>query len=188
MEKRSHAGGRRESYFPPWLLVSTWDVVGPSRSHAERGAGFCPPQGQLMRMLWQCRHHGLGSSMKSVLGAPAGAVPAHCHPHPHSCQHPGLWPPAEGGGQGGRLAGLGAMAKPQSRLAPERKERRCLAQGDPQHRPALVLGGPGGQEGSTGAGLPELESGSLLTGPAPAAGRFASLGSFFFPCETSQQT
>lgn len=123
MEKRSHAGGRRESYFPCWLLVSTWDVVGPPRSHAERGAGFCPPQGQLTRMLWQCRHHGLGSSVKSVLGAPAGAVPAHRHPHPHPRQHPGPWPPAEGRGQGGRLAGLGAMAKHQSLLGPGEEGR-----------------------------------------------------------------
>ena len=85
MEKRSHAGGGRESYFPSWLLVSTWGVVGPPRSRAERGAGFRPPQGQLARTLWQCRHHGLGSSVKSVLGALAGAVPAHRYPHPHPC-------------------------------------------------------------------------------------------------------
>ena len=118
MEKRSHAGGGRESYFPSWLLVSTWGVVGPPRSRAERGAGFRPPQGQLARTLWQCRHHGLGSSVKSVLGALAGAVPAHRYPLPHPCLHPGRWPLAEGGGQGGRLAGLGAMAKPQSLLGP----------------------------------------------------------------------
>ena len=50
-----------------------------------------------------------------------GARP--CHPHPHSCQHPGLWPAAEGGGQGGRLAGLGVMAKPQSLLGPGEEGR-----------------------------------------------------------------
>ena len=190
MEKRSHAGVGRESYFPSWLLVSTWGVVGPPRSRAERGAGFRPPQEQLTRMLWQCRHHGLGSSVKSVLGALAGAVPAHCYPHPHPCLHPGRWPPAEGGGQGGQLAGLGAMAKPQSLLGPgeEGHINAWLGAGAPQRRPALALGGPGGQEGSTRAGRPELESGSLLTGPAPTAGRFTSPGSISSPCETSQQT
>ena len=60
-------------------------------------------------------------------------------------------------------------------------------QGGPQHHPALALGGPGGQEGSTRAGQPELESGSLLTGPAPAAGRFTSPGSVFPPVKPASE-
>lgn len=31
MENRSHSGGRSESYFPSWLLESTWDMAGPSQ-------------------------------------------------------------------------------------------------------------------------------------------------------------
>lgn len=56
MENRSHSGGRSKSYFPSWLLESTWDVVGPSQpAHRTRvmsptgkgGAG-----GQLRKLLW----------------------------------------------------------------------------------------------------------------------------------------
>lgn len=104
---------------------------------------------------------------------------------------PAPWALATGRGKGSRWAAgwPGGNGKASEPLGPRRgRTRRCSAQGGPQRRPALVLGGPGGQEGSTGAGLPELESGSLLTGPAPAAGCFASPGSFFSPCETSQQT
>lgn len=129
---------------------------GPPRSRAERGSWLLSPSGAVNEdcLAVPTSQGGLSAISASLLGV---VLPP--PPHSHPCLHPGRWPPAEGGGKGGRLAGLGAMAKPQSLLGPGEKGHVDARSGTPAL--SCSCPGPGGQDGSTGARRPELESGLL---------------------------
>lgn len=159
MENRSHSGGRSESYFPSWLLESTWDVAGPSQPPC-RTPVMSPTRGAVKEAaLASLRSWAGPRSEISPRGLRLGA-----------CGLLLLSPPW---GRGMGAAGWAAWAGPRvtgrvsEALRPRRRGGADIGLWS-HSMSAFVLGRHGSQEAIAKDGLPGLAPDSRLTGPVPS--------------------